>query len=150
MKYLTQEGARKIKEELEERKKMRRDIAQDIKEAKEQGDLKENAEYAEAKRQQRENESRIMYLENAIRTYKVVDKRGENGEVEIGSKVKVKNGGKIMEFHIVGAGEADPGQGKISNESPIGKSFLGKKKGEKVEANLPNGKKIDYEIMELE
>jgi transcription elongation factor GreA len=150
MKYLTQEGFQKIKDELQERKNLRREIAQAIKEAKEQGDLKENAEYTEAKRQQRENESRIMYLENAMRTYKVVDHNGDSGSVEIGSKIKVKNGGKEMVFHIVGSGEADPGQGKISNESPIGKSFLGKKQGDTVEVILPNGKELNYEILSLE
>ncbi|MFO7807188.1 MAG: transcription elongation factor GreA [Candidatus Moraniibacteriota bacterium] len=150
MKYLTQEGFKKIKDELKERKSLRREIAQAIKEAKEQGDLKENAEYAEAKRQQRENESRIMYLENAMRTYKVVDRKEGEGVISIGSKIKVKNGGKEIKFHIVGSGEADPGQGKISNESPIGKSFLGKRRGDKVEVVLPNGKQMNYEIIELE
>jgi transcription elongation factor GreA len=149
MKYLTPQGAEKIKKELDERKKLRRDIAQSIKEAKEQGDLKENAEYAEAKRQQRENESRIMYLENAIRTYKVVDKKDGNNFVDIGSKVEVDFNGKAMRFDIVGSGESDPGSGKISNESPIGKAFIGKKRGDKVEASLPSGKKIIYKIIKI-
>jgi transcription elongation factor GreA len=148
MKYLTKEGFKKLKEELEERKtKNRREIARDIKEAKEQGDLSENAEYSEAKSQQRENESRIMALENIIRTSKVVGKNGNNSAVEIGSEIEVKHGDKKMIFYIVGSNEANPTQGKISNESPIGRVFIGKKKGERVEVVLPNKKKIVYKIL---
>ena len=148
MKYLTKEGFKKLKKELEERKtKNRREIARDIKEAKEQGDLSENAEYSEAKGQQRENESRIMTLENIIRTSKVVDKNGKNSVVEIGSEIEVKYGNKKMIFYIVGSNEADPTQGRISNESPIGKVFIGKKKGDEVKVVLPNKKKITYKIL---
>lgn len=150
MKYLTKEGFDRLEKELEERKKeLRQKIAISIKEAKEQGDLSENAEYAEAKRQQRENESRIIYLENAIRTSKVVSKTKSNGHVEVGSEVLVKTNGKKMTFHIVGSNEADPAQGKISNESPIGEAFLGAQKGEAIEVNLPNRKKMVYEILEV-
>lgn len=148
MKYLTKTGFKKLKEELEERKtKNRREIARDIKEAKEQGDLSENAEYSEAKAQQRENESRIMKLENIIRTSKVVGKNGKNNAIDIGSEIEVKHSDKKMVFYIVGSNEADPTQGKISNESPIGKVFIGKKKGDKVEVILPNKKRIVYEIL---
>ena len=150
MKYLTKEGLEKLKIELEERKiKLRQEIAKAIKEAKEQGDLSENAEYAEAKRQQRENESRIMYLENIIRTSKVVVHNGDNGAVQIGSEVDVEFGKKTMTFFIVGSNEADPLKGKISNESPIGKSFLGKKKGDTVEVVLPTKKKVSYKILAI-
>ena len=150
MKYLTKEGFERLKKELEERKReLRQKIATSIKEAKEQGDLSENAEYAEAKRQQRENESRIIYLENAIRTSKVVEKKKSNGHVEVGSEVLVKINEKKMTFHIVGSNEADPAQGKISNESPIGEAFLGGQKGEAIEVILPNKKKMVYEILEV-
>ena len=149
MKYLTKAGFDKLQKELEERKReLRQKIATAIKEAKEQGDLSENAEYAEAKRQQRENESRIIYLENAIRTSKVVGKKKSNGHVDVGSEILVKTGDKKMTFHIVGSNEADPGQGKISNESPIGEAFIGSQKGDKVEVHLPNNKKMTYEILE--
>ena len=150
MKYLTKEGFKKLKKELEERKtKKRRIIARDIKEAKEQGDLSENAEYSEAKSQQRENESRIIELENIIRTSQVVDKNGKNNVVEIGSEIEVKHKDKKMIFYIVGSNEADPTQGKISNESPIGRVFIGKKKGEEIKVTLPSKKKIVYKILSV-
>lgn len=150
MRYITQGGKEKLVKELEDRKvKTRREIAEAIKEAKEQGDLSENAEYTEAKRQQRENESRIMQLENIIRTSQVVSRDGKNGAVQIGSVVDVEMKSKKMSFEIVGSNEADPLNGRISNESPIGQSFLGKKKGEKFDVELPNGKSIQYKILEI-
>ena len=150
MKYITQEGLEKLETELEDRKrKTRREIAEAIKEAKEQGDLSENAEYTEAKHQQRENETRIMELENIIRTAKVVENKGQNGSVQIGSEVEVEIKDKKMTFNIVGSNEADPLGGKISNESPIGKAFLGKKKGEKFDVVLPNGRKANYKILSI-
>jgi transcription elongation factor GreA len=150
MKYLTKDGFDKLEKELDMRKReLRQKIAISIKEAKEQGDLSENAEYAEAKRQQRENESRIIYLENAIRTSKVVEKKKSNGHVEVGSEVLVKTNNKKMTFNIVGSNEADPAQGRISNESPIGEAFLGAQKGEAIEVILPNKKKMVYEILEV-
>jgi transcription elongation factor GreA len=150
MKYITQEGLDKLEKELEDRKKKtRREIAESIKEAKEQGDLSENAEYTEAKHQQRENETRIMELENIIRTAKVVEKKGSNGCVRIGSEVDVEIKSKKMTFNIVGSNEADPLGGKISNESPIGKAFLGKKKGEEFDVVLPNGRKATYKILSI-
>ncbi len=149
-KYITKKGLKELENELEDRKvKVRREIAEAIKEAKEQGDLSENAEYTEAKAQQRENERRIIKLENIIRTSQVVSKKASDGEVGIGSEVLVKTGGKEMNFSIVGSNEADPLGGKISNESPIGKSFLGKKKGDKFDVELPNGKTAKYEILEI-
>lgn len=152
MKYLTKTGAQKIKDELELRMKKRKEIAQAIKEAKELGDLSENAEYSEAKSQQRENESRIIRLENMIRTYKVVDKRSSTGKVGLDSIIKVKNTtlNKEATFHIVGSNEADPALGKISNESPIGKCFLGKSEGDEAELTLANGKEINYKILAIE
>jgi len=150
MKYITQEGLEKLEAELEERKRVtRREIAESIKEAKEQGDLSENAEYTEAKHQQRENETRIMELDNIIRTAKVVENKQPNGCVQIGSEVEVEIKSKKMTFQIVGSNEADPLGGKISNESPIGKSFLGKKKGDEFEVGLPNGKKAMYKIVDI-
>lgn len=152
MKYLTKSGAQKIRDELELRIKKRKEIAQAIKEAKELGDLSENAEYSEAKNQQRENESRIIKLENMIRTYKIVDKKNTGSKVVLDSKIKVKNKNlnKEMIFHIVGSNEADPSSGKISNESPIGKVFLGKSKGDEVDLVLANGKKTEYKILSVE
>ncbi len=150
--YITKEGLVKLKQELEERKTVtRKEIARAIKEAKEQGDLSENAEYTEAKRQQRENEAKIIKLENIIRTSKVIEKGSKSkGElVEVGSIVEVESKGKRMNFEVVGSSEADPINGKISNESPIGKAFLGKKKGEVFEVELPNGKKMEYKVLKI-
>ena len=148
-KLLTPEGLKKIKEELEMRKtEMRQKIAATIKEAKEQGDLSENAEYTEAKRQQADNERRIMELESQIRTSEVANFVKGSNVVQMGSKVKVKFNGEEQVFEIVGSNEADPMVWKISNESPIGKVLLGKKAGDKVKAGTPSGEK-EYEIIEV-
>lgn len=137
---LTKDGLKKIQDELEERRvTMRQEIARAIKEAKEQGDLSENAEYAEAKSQQNENESRISELEMIVKNSTVVEKVENNGNVQVGSVVRVKFQKIELEFHIVGSNEADPASFKISNESPLGRAFMGKRKGESVEANTPNG-----------
>lgn len=151
MKYLTETGAQKIRDELEVRIQKRKEIAQSIKEAKELGDLSENAEYSEAKSQQRENESQIIRLENMIRTHKIVNKKSSNERVSLDSIIEVENRDlkKKLTFHIVGSNEADPVEGKISNESPIGKAFIDKKKGDSVEVVLANGKEINYKILSI-
>lgn len=146
-KFITEEGLKKINEELEERKiNIRQSIASAIKEAKEQGDLSENAEYSEAKRQQAENEARIAELEFMLKESTVVKYNKSADGVQMGSRVKVKFDGAEMEFQIVGSNEANPSEMKISNESPMGKAFMGRKSGDKVEANTPVGK-IKYEIL---
>lgn len=149
-KLVTEEGLKKLKDELENRKTtIRQEIARAIKEAKEQGDLSENAEYSEAKRQQAENESRVARLEVMVRNYKVVENNGKaTGTVGIGSDVKVKFDGKEIIFHIVGASEAEPSAFKISNESPMGKAFMKKKKGDSVEVETPIGT-VMYKILEV-
>jgi transcription elongation factor GreA len=148
-KFITADGLKKIKEELEHRKvAVRQNIANAIKEAKEQGDLSENAEYSEAKRQQAENEARIAELEFMLKDSTVVSFDKNSGLVQMGSKVKVKFNGSEMEFQIVGSNEANPGELKISNESPMGKGFLGKGKGEKVKIETPSGL-IDYTILDI-
>ena len=148
-KFLTPEGLKKLKEELEMRKtEMRQKIAEIIKEAKEQGDLSENAEYTEAKRQQADNERRIMELENQIRTSEVANFVKGSKVVQMGSKVKIKFNGEEQIFEIVGSNEADPLSWKISNESPIGRALLGKKAGDKIKAATPSGEK-EYKIIEV-
>lgn len=148
-KFLTPEGLKKLEEELEMRKReMRQKVAAIIKEAKEQGDLSENAEYTEAKRQQADNERRIMELENEIRTSEVANFVKGSKVVQMGSKVKVKFNGDEQIFEIVGSNEADPLVWKISNESPIGKVLLGKRAGDKVKAGTPSGEK-EYKIIEV-
>jgi len=148
-KLVTEEGLKKIKEELENRKnEIRQKIANAIKEAKEQGDLSENAEYSEAKSQQSENEARIAELEFMLKESEVVAYNKSSEMVQMGSKVKVKFNGSEVEFQIVGSNEASPGQGKISNESPLGKGFIGKKKGDEIEVDVPSGK-MKYKILEV-
>ncbi len=149
-KYLTREGHEKLIEELNDCKlSKRKEIAQAIKEAKEQGDLSENAEYSEAKRRQRENESRIMKLENIIRTAEVVSDNVSTDTVQIGCVIDVEAKKVKSTFHIVGANEADPANGFISNESPLGNQLLNKKKGDKVGVQLPNGKIVEYKILAI-
>ena len=145
----TEEGLKKLETELEERKTATRiAIAQAIKEAKEQGDLSENAEYSEAKRQQDENENRIMELEALLRDAVLADTKVKGSEVSMGSKLTVKLGSKELSFVIVGSNEVEPAHGKISNESPLGKAFMGQQKGDKVEVQAPAGK-IKYEILDV-
>lgn len=145
----TEEGLKKLHTELDERKlKTRQVIADAIKEAKEQGDLSENAEYSEAKRQQNENETRIAELEAMLKDSVVAAKQKSSSSVSIGSHVTVTMKGKEMHFEIVGSNEVDPAAGKISNESPLGKEFIGKNKGERVEVVTPGGK-VQYEIIAI-
>lgn len=149
VRFITKEGLKKLHDELEDRKtRLRQEISQAIKEAKEQGDLSENAEYAEAKSQQNENESRIGELEMVIKNSKVVEKDESQKGAQMGSMVKVKFNGSEMEFTIVGSNEADPVNFKISNESPLGKAFMGHDAGDTVDVTTPKGV-ITYQIIEV-
>ena len=149
VRFITKEGLKKIQDELDERRtKLRQEIAQAIKEAKEQGDLSENAEYAEAKTQQNENESRIAELEMIIKNSQVVEKDDSQKGAQIGSVVKVKFNKNEMEFTIVGSNEADPANFKISNESPLGKAFMGHVAGDTVKVSTPRGV-IEYKIISV-
>jgi transcription elongation factor GreA len=139
-KILTREGMEKLMEELEDRKgRLRQEISAAIKEAKEQGDLSENAEYSEAKHQQNENESRIMELERTVKEATIVEKAVGSSEVRIGSTVRLDCDGKKMTFTIVGANEVNPAQGLISSDSPFGRALMGRSKGEKAEIEAPAG-----------
>lgn len=149
-KILTKDGLKKLQEELEDRKgAVRQRIASAIKEAKEQGDLSENAEYSEAKQQQSENESRIAELEASLKDAVVARRNNQSSGVQIGSVVKTLLRGKEMVFTIVGSNEVDPSAGKISHESPLGKAFLNKEKGSRISVETPAGS-VDYEILEVE
>ncbi len=137
---VTKEGLEKLTEELEHRTTtIRQDIAQAIKEAKEQGDLSENAEYSEAKREQAENEARITQLEAMIKDAEVVVHDGRIKGVQIGSKVTIVCDNKDHSFEIVGSNEADPAAGKISTESPFGKALMGHNAGDVVTVETPGG-----------
>lgn len=149
VRFITKEGLQKLNDEFSDRKnRLRQEIAQAIKEAKEQGDLSENAEYAEAKTQQNENESRIAELEMIIKNSQVVEKDDSQKGAQIGSVVKVKFNKNEMEFTIVGSNEADPANFKISNESPLGKAFMGHVAGDTVKVLTPNGN-IEYKIISV-
>ncbi|HBI34509.1 MAG TPA: transcription elongation factor GreA [Candidatus Moranbacteria bacterium] len=149
VRFITKEGLKKLNEELEDRKtRLRQEIAQAIKEAKEQGDLSENAEYAEAKSQQNENESKIGELEMVIKNSQVVERDDSQKGAQMSSVVKVKFNGSEMEFTIVGSNEADPANFKISNESPLGKAFMGHNAGDSVDVTTPKGV-ITYKIISV-
>ena len=146
---ITQEGYDKLKNELELIKTTKRkEIASRIQTAKDMGDLSENAEYSEAKDAQAFNEGRIAELSHIIKNLKIV-KNGENKDtVGMGSKIRVVANEKEKELVIVSFNEADPLEGKISNESPLGKAFLDKKKGTKVSVETPRGI-MEYEILDI-
>lgn len=148
--YLSSEGLKKLKEELEKRKGSRAEIAQKIQEAKALGDLSENAEYQEALMIQSFNEGRIMELEEILRQAQLVSERTNHNHeaVEIGAQVKVESKFGNQQFTIVGFSEANPVKGFISNESPLGRAFLGHKIGQEVEVDTPRGK-VKYKILEI-
>ncbi len=149
-KVLTKEGYKKLQEELEERRTtIRHGIAQAIKEAKEQGDLSENAEYSEARREQNENENRIGELEAMLKVSVVSNGHGQKGTAQLGSKITVRFQDREMFFTIVGSNEVDPAQGRISNESPIGRAFIGHSKGDAVTVETPSGG-VEYTLVEVE
>ncbi len=139
--YLTKAGHKKLLDELEHIKKIRRlEIANRIKDAKELGDLSENAEYADARDEQSFNEGRILELESMLKEVEVIGNGGSDpDEVEIGDTIVVDRDGKETKYTIVGSNEADPMNGKISNESPLGQSFIGKKKNEELTVPTPKG-----------
>lgn len=136
--HLTREGLAELKAELEELTAKRTEIAEAIAAARSQGDLSENAEYHEAKEEQGRNEGRISEIETILANAEVIATPKDDNKVRLGSTVKLKSKeGKAKEFQIVGTVEADPLNGKISDESPIGQALLGKKEGEEVEIKTP-------------
>lgn len=149
---LTYEGVKKIEDELEHLKTVKRkDVTQKIKTAISFGDLSENSEYDEAKNEQAFVEGRIATLENMLRNARILDDDEIKTDfVSVGSVVRVKDleFDDILEFTIVGSAEADPNAMKISNEAPIGRGLLGKKVGEKVEIQVPDGTS-NFEVLEI-
>jgi transcription elongation factor GreA len=139
---ITAEGLRKIEAELEELKTIhRKEVNDRIRQAKEFGDISENAEYEDAKQEQAFIEGRIMKLEAMIRNAKLIEEGVSADEVHLGSIVKVRNltASTEAEYTIVGSAEADPLHAKISNESPIGQALMGAKPGTTVTATTPSG-----------
>lgn len=150
--FLTIDGLKQLEVELEELKSVsRREVAQRIKQAIEFGDISENSEYEDAKNEQAFIEGRILTLEKMLRNAKIIDDENLGTEVvSIGSRVVLRDleFGEEFECTIVGSVEADPGNNKISNESPVGKAILGLPKGETVEVSVPAGV-LKYQIVDI-
>lgn len=149
---LTEEGLKALEEELQDLKVNRRkEVAQKIKEAREQGDLSENAEYDAAKEEQRDIELRIEEIDKILKNAElVVGDDIDSSVINIGCTVKIKDleFNEEMEYKIVGSTEANSLKGKISNESPVGKALIGAKKGQTVEVEAPSGV-LKYKILEI-
>ncbi|MCH5266244.1 MAG: transcription elongation factor GreA [Lachnospiraceae bacterium] len=149
---LTYEGLKALEEELHELKvNRRREVAQKIKEARELGDLSENAEYDAAKEEQRDIEQRIEEIDKILKKAEVVvDEDMDSGVINVGSTVTIKDleFNEEMKYKIVGSTEANSLQGKISNESPVGKALIGAQTGDTVEVETPAGI-IRYEILDF-
>ena len=148
--HLTQSGVDELKDELKLLVGLRSDIANRIKTAREFGDLSENMEYSSARQDQERNESRISEIEFILANVQIITAPKNDNKVVLGSVVKLEatNGNKKKEFQVVGTVEADPLNGKISDESPIGLALMGKKSGEEIEIKLP-AETITYKIVEI-
>lgn len=150
---LTYEGLRKYEEELQELKVVKRqEVAQKIKEAREQGDLSENAEYDAAKDEQRDIEARIEELEKILKNAEVIDEdEVDLDKISIGCRVKILDMeyNEELEYKIVGSTEANSLKGKISNESPVGKALIGAKTGDVVEVETQAGA-LKYKVLEIQ
>jgi transcription elongation factor GreA len=149
--YLTEEGAERLRVELIELKGTKRtELAARLRTAIQQGDLSENADYSKAKEDQAFLEGRIQELEALLGRAVIITESGGDGSIGVGSKVVLREKGREpVKYFLVGAQEADPRNGKISNESPIGRALLGHRKGDKIEAQTPAGP-LTFEILEVE
>lgn len=151
--YLTREGLEKLKAELDYLKNVRRrEVAQQIAEAKAEGDISENAGYDEAKNAQAFLEGRIRELEAQLRNAQIIEENGaSDGTVNLGSTVVVREVGSDLEetYVIVGSVEVDPANGRISNVSPLGKALMGKRAGDRVTVQTPGGE-IEFEVLRVE
>lgn len=150
---LTEEGLAKLEDELQDLKvNKRKEVATKIKEAREQGDLSENAEYDAAKDEQRDIEIRIEEIEKILKNAEIVTKDDMNvNGINIGSVVRIRDleFDEEMEYKIVGSTEADVLGNKISNESPVGIALIGSKEGDTIEVETPSGDMVSYEILEI-
>ncbi|AKM80832.1 TPA: transcription elongation factor GreA [Candidatus Saccharibacteria bacterium] len=144
---ITDEGKKELEAELEELKGRRGAIADKIAEARDYGDLSENAEYDAAREEQGLVESRIAEIEDVLLNAEIITAT-KSSKVTLGSKVELKTAGKTVNYHVVGPVEADPLEGKISNESPIGVALLGKKVGDSATITTPKGE-ISYDIVKI-
>jgi transcription elongation factor GreA len=151
---LTPEGLDKLKAEIEYLSNdKRREVAERIKEAREFGDISENSEYDDAKNEQAMLEARIASLEDKLRSASVIDPTElDKDVVRVGSLVSVKDegSGKSLKYTIVGSTEADPSENKLSNESPVGKALVGRKRNDTVKVTLPSGKNRELKITKID
>lgn len=149
--YLTNEGMRKLRDELEHLKGPRRqDLAKRLRSAIQMGDLSENADYHKAKEDQGFLEGRIQEIEYLLRNAVIIEKNADSGVVGLGNHVTIQEGDSPPEtYHLVGAKEADPRHGRISNESPIGRALAERKVGDVVEVDAPSGK-LRFTILKIE
>lgn len=149
---ITAEGLKQLEEELQYLKgQKRREVAEKIKVARSYGDLSENSEYDDAKNEQAIMEARIRDIEATLKNYELIDESDDNvSNVRLSSKVKVEMiaTGSTREFKIVGASEINPAEGKISDESPIGRALMGHTEGDVIEAETPSGS-IAVKILEI-
>lgn len=150
--YLTPEGKEKLETELQKLKTIgREELAGRLKHAISMGDLSENADYHKAKEDQGFLEGRIQEIETILKNSEVIQEKDNYHEVSLGAKVTIKEGDYPPEtYHLVGSKEANPREGKISHESPIGKALLGHKIGEVVKVDLPQDGAIELEILAIE
>jgi transcription elongation factor GreA len=150
---LTPDGFKRLKGELDYlRTQRRREVAERIAAAREFGEIAENAEYDDAKNEQMMLEHRISQLEDRLVNARLIDtKRVDTSVVSIGSVVRLRDvdAKETIEFFIVGSAEANPAERKLSNESPVGRAIMGRKKGETVEVATPKGAKLKFKIMEI-
>ena len=150
--YLTREGLKKLQDELEYLRTTKRyEVAERLHAAMDEGDIDENAEYDEAKNEQAFVEGRILTLEAMLKNYVLIEETDkETDEVSLGSVVTVVEGDALPEkYHLVGAAEADPSQGRISNESPLGRSLIGRRVGDTVQVSAPAGL-LTFRIAKIE
>ena len=150
---LTPEGLENLKKEIEQLSTdKRREVAERIKEAREFGDISENSEYDDAKNEQAMLEARIMTLEDKLRSASVIDAKELSADVvRVGSQVQVTDDkGKSLSYTIVGSTESNPSENKLSNESPVGKALVGRKKGDSVKVVLPSGKQRELKVDKIE
>ena len=150
---LTREGYERLKQEIDHlRGDKRRDVAERIKTAREFGDISENAEYDDAKQEQAMLEHRLSQLEERIRAARVLDPSEIGSDVvSLGTTVRLRDVGadETIEYHVVGSAEANPAENRLSNESPVGKAIMGRKKGDTVRVAAPRGS-LEFEILDIQ
>jgi len=149
--FLTGEGLKNLEQELHHLQTVRRhEVAERLHAAMEEGDIDENAEYDDAKNEQAFVEGRILTLEMMLKNAVLIDDKAASDEVALGAKITIEEGGNPPElYHLVGAAEADPTKGKISNESPLGKALLGRRVGDTVQVHAPAGQ-LTFRIAAIE